>query len=64
MPLRDTPPDRPTADWIHRYATGLLSAAPNLRPLDAVRMAMDACGDVARQPLRPSAPPPHTLSGR
>ncbi|HET9976052.1 MAG TPA: hypothetical protein VFQ20_01335 [Burkholderiaceae bacterium] len=56
MPARDTPPDRPTAAWINRYAAGLLSAAPSLRPLDAVRMAMDACDDAARPPLKPPEP--------
>lgn len=56
MPPRATPPDRPTAAWINRYASGLLSAVPSLQPLDAVRMAMDACGDGIRQPLKPASP--------
>ena len=33
------------AEWIARYAAHLMEAAPNLKPLDAVRCAMQACGD-------------------
>lgn len=58
MPPRDALPERPTAAWINRYAAGLLSAAPGLRPLDAVRMAIDACGDAGRPPREPSPPQP------
>lgn len=42
MTLDDAPPARPTAAWISRYAADLLSSTPGLRPLDAVRMAIDA----------------------
>lgn len=42
MPPRDPTPARPTAAWISRYAANLLSTRPALRPLDAVRLAMDA----------------------
>jgi hypothetical protein len=43
MPQRPDPtPARPTAAWISRYATDLLSTRPTLQPLDAVRLAMDA----------------------
>jgi hypothetical protein len=42
MTAHGTPPARPTAAWISRYAAALLRSTPNLRPLDAVRLAMDA----------------------
>lgn len=61
MTLHDVPPARPTADWISRYATGLLNTTPSLKPLDAVRLAMDACSDGVR-PLRPPNPPLPTRS--
>jgi hypothetical protein len=47
MTAHDTPPARPTAAWISRYATGLLNTTPGLLPLDAVRLAMDASGGTA-----------------
>lgn len=56
MTLHDAPPDRPSADWISRYAAGLLSTTPSLKPLDAVRLAMQACGDTVRRPPPPSTP--------
>ena len=56
MTLHDAPPTRPTADWISRYAAGLLSTTHSLKPLDAVRLAMDACIEGTR-PLRPPNPP-------
>jgi len=59
MTLNDAPPTRPTADWISRYAAGLLSSTPGMRPLDAVRLAMDASAGAAangtRQAKEPSA---------
>jgi hypothetical protein len=65
MVLRDAPPVRPSAAWISRYAAGLLSAAPTLQPLDAVRMALDACGDAApRQALKPPPEPKRGLPRR
>jgi hypothetical protein len=55
MTAHGTPPARPTAAWISRYAAALLSATPNLRPLDAVRLAMDASeGDAAGRICEPS----------
>jgi hypothetical protein len=42
MNLHDSPPIRLNAEWISRYATGLLSSTPGLQPLDAVRLAMNA----------------------
>jgi hypothetical protein len=42
MVIHDSPLARPSADWISRYAAGLLSSTPGLQPLDAVRRAMDA----------------------
>lgn len=50
-------PDRGSAAWIERYATGLLSARPDMPPLEAVRLAMlNACGD--RAPARGAGPSP------
>jgi hypothetical protein len=64
MTLDVAPPARPTAAWISRYAADLLSSTPGLRPLDAVRMAMDASSGTAvdRSPAlwqRASAPRGH-----
>ncbi len=60
MTFADSPPARPNAAWISRYATGLLSSTPGLQPLDAVRQAMNASAasgaDRLRQPSRPFAP--------
>ena len=61
MALQDSPPARPNAAWISRYAAGLLSSTPGLQPLDAVRLAMNAsagtASDVMRPPSKPSAQP-------
>lgn len=56
MTAHGTPPARPpTAAWISRYAAALLSSTPNLRPLDAVRLAMDAsAGDAAGRVCEPA----------
>jgi hypothetical protein len=60
MALHDSPPARPTAAWISRYAAGLLSATPGLQPLDAVRLAMDAsAGALADSTRLPSKPIAH-----
>jgi len=42
MVTHDAPLARPSAEWISRYASGLLQSTPGLQPLDAVRRAMDA----------------------
>jgi len=42
MVTHDSPLARPSAEWISRYASGLLQSTPGLQPLDAVRRAMDA----------------------
>ena len=47
MRAHGTPPARPTAAWISRYAADLLSSTPGLQPLDAVRLAMDASAGAA-----------------
>lgn len=47
MSAHGTPPARPTAAWISRYAADLLRSTPGLQPLDAVRLAMDASADAA-----------------
>lgn len=56
MTAHGTPPARPTAAWISRYAADLLSSTPGLHPLDAVRLAMDASAGAAngrtREPSR------------
>jgi hypothetical protein len=57
MPLHDSPPARPNAQWISRYATGLLSTTPGLQPLDAVRLAMDASAGAAVGSTRPPSKP-------
>lgn len=61
MTHHDSPPARPTAAWISRYAAGLLSSTPGLQPLDAVRAAMDAstgaAADRARVPSKRAAHP-------
>ena len=47
---------RPTADWISRYASGLLGSDPRLHPLDAVRMAMNASAVTGEErPRQPAA---------
>jgi hypothetical protein len=65
MAHHDSLPARPTADWISRYAAGLLDSTPGLQPLDAVRIAMDvsqgAVADSARMTLTPAAHPRATL---
>ncbi len=59
MNLHDSPPVRPNAEWISRYASGLLTSTPGLQPLDAVRLAMNASAAAGaerlRQPSKPSA---------
>jgi hypothetical protein len=57
MSLYATPPAHPTAAWIQRYAAGLLSSTPRLQPLDAVRMAMDACEHAHPSPSVTPVPP-------
>ena len=61
MTLQYSPPARPTAEWISRYAAGLLSSTPGLQPLDAVRLAIDASAgaapDCTRLPSKPTARP-------
>lgn len=61
MALHHSPPARPNAAWISRYAAGLLSSTPGLQPLDAVRLAMDASAGAsassARLPSKPSSLP-------
>ena len=61
MTLHHSPPARPNAAWISRYAAGLLSSTPGLQPLDAVRLAMNASAGAsassARLPLKPSLLP-------
>ena len=42
MSVDDPAPIRPSAEWISRYAAGLLNSTPGLQPLDAVRRAMVA----------------------
>jgi hypothetical protein len=55
MTAHGTPPARPTAAWISRHAAALLSSTPNLRPLDAVRLAMDAsAADAAGRACEPA----------
>jgi hypothetical protein len=65
MALHDSPPARPTAAWISRYAAGLLNSTPGLQPLDAVRIAMDAslgaAADSTRLASKPAAHPRATL---
>jgi hypothetical protein len=56
MTLHDAPPARPSAAWISHYAADLLSSTPSLKPLDAVRLAMQACGDTLRPPQHQPAP--------
>ena len=53
MTPHDAPPVRPSAAWISRYAAGLLRSTPDLQPLDAVRMAMDASAGAADAGGRP-----------
>lgn len=59
MALLDSPPARPHAAWISRYAAGLLSSTPGLQPLDAVRLAMEASmgasADGTRRAFKPAA---------
>jgi hypothetical protein len=61
MALHDSPPARPNAAWISRYAAGLLSSTPGLQPLDAVRLAMNASAGAAtgytNSPLKPATYP-------
>ena len=47
MTAHGTPPARPTAAWISRYAADLLGSTRGLHPLDAVRLAMDASAGAA-----------------
>ena len=62
MALHDSPPARPNAAWISRYAAGLLSSTPGLQPLDAVRLAMDASVSAAAGYTHPP-PKPATHPG-
>jgi len=49
-------PVRPSADWISRYAAGLLSSTPGLQPLEAVRRAMVASNfGIGQHPRQPAA---------
>lgn len=62
----DAAPDRPTAEWINRYAAELLASAPGMHPLDAVRQALQAsigAVDQAREPS-PKSGAGHLLPGR
>jgi len=52
MNIHDSPPARPTAAWISRYAAGLLSSTPGLLPLEAVRLAMGASAGAADDRVR------------
>lgn len=45
MVSHDSPLARPNAEWISRYAAGLLRSMPGLQPLDAVRRALVAHAD-------------------
>jgi hypothetical protein len=55
MQLQDAAHARPTADWISRYAAGLLESTPTMHPLDAVRRAMEAsAGTEGDEPKRPA----------
>lgn len=58
MTAHDTPPARPTAAWISRYATDLLDTTPGLLPLDAVRLAMDASAGTDADRTRVASKPP------
>ncbi len=55
MNPHSSPPARPTAAWISRVASGLLTSTPGLQPLDAVRLAMDASAAGAAVNLAPPA---------
>ena len=59
MTLHEPVPAVPTAAWISRFASDLLSTRPGLRPLDAVRLAMDAsvAGRAGTDRAVPSKPP-------
>ena len=51
MVIHDAPPlARPNAEWISRYAAGLLNSTPGLRPLDAVMRALDASAAASSEP--------------
>jgi hypothetical protein len=61
MPFHHDSHIRPTADAINRYATALLAAEPGMKPLDAVRLALqsaerDAQGLDDREPPRTAMP--------
>jgi hypothetical protein len=53
-------PVHPTAEWIRRYAADLLAQAPDLRPLDAVRLAME----ISEKALVAETRAPQTSSSR
>jgi hypothetical protein len=57
----DRTPSRPTAAWIRHYAADLLAAAPGMRPLDAVRQAMEVSEKASAPETRATQPP---ASGR
>ena len=61
MTLHEPAPAVPTAAWISRFASDLLSSRPGLRPLDAVRLAMDAS---AAERVSRSKPPAKPGSGQ
>ena len=65
MTLHEPAPAVPTAAWISRFANDLLSTRPGLRPLDAVRLAMDAsaAGRAGDDRLPPSRPPANPGTG-
>jgi hypothetical protein len=55
-------PTHPTADWICHVAADLLASAPGMRPLDAVRQAMEIGENALAAETR--APQPPASSGR
>ena len=57
MATHDSQLARPSAEWISRYAAGLLRSTPGLHPLDAVRRAMDAhAGAIGERPSQSEEP--------
>jgi len=65
MVTHDSPLARPSAEWISRYAAGLLSSTPGLQPLDAVRRAMNAsAGTIGEHSKLPTKSLAHPRSRR
>lgn len=61
MPFHHDSHIRPTAEAINRFATALLAAEPGMKPLDAVRLAMQSAErDAAELDDRP---PPRPAGG-